>query len=97
MAGFDFAPMEMQVALVAAATNEILKLVAVNVNAHENAHDITAAELAASQQKAFCISHVDVGLDVAALHEAVTRVIQGDDVEVVANLRGNLMEDVLLV
>ncbi|KAK7256349.1 hypothetical protein RIF29_29791 [Crotalaria pallida] len=33
------------------------------------------AELAASQQKAFCISHVDVGLDVAALHEVVTRVM----------------------
>jgi len=31
------------------------------------------AELAASNGKAFCISRVDVGLDVAAVREAVTK------------------------
>ncbi|KAG4979392.1 hypothetical protein JHK82_032637 [Glycine max] len=33
------------------------------------------AELAASNGKTFCISHVDVGLDVAAVREAVTKVM----------------------
>ncbi|RDX98422.1 Alanine--tRNA ligase, partial [Mucuna pruriens] len=33
------------------------------------------AELAASNGKPFCISHVDVGLDVAAVREAVTKVM----------------------
>ncbi|KAJ1389653.1 Translation protein, beta-barrel domain superfamily [Sesbania bispinosa] len=33
------------------------------------------AELAASDGKAFCISHVNVGLDVAAVREAVTKVM----------------------
>jgi alanyl-tRNA synthetase len=33
------------------------------------------ADLAISDGKSFCISHVDVGLDVAAVREAVTKVI----------------------
>ncbi|KAL2329124.1 hypothetical protein Fmac_022551 [Flemingia macrophylla] len=33
------------------------------------------AELAASNGKTFCVSHVDVGLDVAAVREAVTKVV----------------------
>jgi alanyl-tRNA synthetase len=33
------------------------------------------ADLAVSDGKSFCISHVDVGLDVAAVREAVTKVI----------------------
>lgn len=33
------------------------------------------ADLAASGGKSFCISHVDVGLDVAAVREAVTKVM----------------------
>ncbi|OIV99583.1 hypothetical protein TanjilG_17393 [Lupinus angustifolius] len=36
---------------------------------------IEKAELAASEQIPFCISHVDVGLDVAAVREAVTKVL----------------------
>lgn len=34
------------------------------------------AELAASEGKPFCISRVDVGLDVAAVREAVTKVME---------------------
>lgn len=34
------------------------------------------AELAASDGKAFCVSHVDVGLDIAAVREAVCKVIE---------------------
>lgn len=33
------------------------------------------ADLAVSDGKSFCISHVNVGLDVAAVREAVTKVI----------------------
>ncbi|XP_057456647.1 alanine--tRNA ligase-like [Lotus japonicus] len=36
---------------------------------------VEKAELAASDGKKFCISHVDVGLDVAAVREAVTKVM----------------------
>lgn len=36
---------------------------------------VEKAELAVSDGKSFCISHVDVGLDVAAVREAVTKVI----------------------
>lgn len=34
------------------------------------------AEVAASDGKAYCVSHVDVGLDVAAVREAVVKVIE---------------------
>lgn len=34
------------------------------------------AEVAASDGKAFCVSHVDVGLDTAAVREAVCKVIE---------------------
>lgn len=34
------------------------------------------AEVAASDGKAFCISHVEVGLDAAAVREAVLKVIE---------------------
>ncbi|XP_030960148.1 alanine--tRNA ligase [Quercus lobata] len=37
---------------------------------------IEKAEVAASEGKAFCVSHVDVGLDVAAVREAVLKVIE---------------------
>jgi alanyl-tRNA synthetase len=40
------------------------------------------ADLAVSDAKSFCISHVDVGLDVAAVREAVKKVI---DQKVFAN------------
>ncbi|KAK7294593.1 hypothetical protein RJT34_17482 [Clitoria ternatea] len=33
------------------------------------------AEVAASNGKLFCISCVDIGLDIAAVHEAVTKVL----------------------
>lgn len=36
---------------------------------------VERADLAASDGKTFCISHVNVGLDVAAVREAVTKVI----------------------
>lgn len=41
------------------------------------------AELAASDGKAFCISHVDVGLDAVAVREAVMKVME----KVIANLK----------
>lgn len=34
------------------------------------------AEVAASDGKAYCVSHVDVGLDAAAVREAVVKVIE---------------------
>jgi alanyl-tRNA synthetase len=34
------------------------------------------ADLAVKDGKSFCISHVDVGLDVAAVREAVSKIIQ---------------------
>ena len=34
------------------------------------------AELAASDGKTFCVSHVEVGLDVTAVREAVTKVME---------------------
>ena len=34
------------------------------------------AQLAASDGKTFCISHVDVGLDTTAVREAVLKVIE---------------------
>jgi alanyl-tRNA synthetase len=40
------------------------------------------ADLAVSDRKPFCISHVDVGLDVAAVRDAVKKVI---DQKVFAN------------
>ncbi|KAK7341331.1 hypothetical protein VNO80_24257 [Phaseolus coccineus] len=40
------------------------------------------AELAASNGKAFCISRVDVGLDVAAVREAVTKAMDQKDLSV---------------
>lgn len=37
---------------------------------------VETAEMASSEGKPFCISHVDVGLDAAAVREAVVRVME---------------------